>query len=492
MANHNETSSFSLTLFNIYRRDPEVTVPDSPPSFAYTQKDGETHRIPFLQPDQEARKEVKSALRRFQPLAEKVFQDGNVLMTVQNDELLKELNQVWRVGKSRLPIRFTRIGGFLLEQDYLCLYIEVRPDRVETAEDELAAAAVRITNKLSYKGHSCKKTEDDSGLNSSQLIREFKNEEHRKSAKNRFQGNDDLPLIQSVLGEALTLEDIFDTLAGPGWDSMLRDRFLLNSLLITPTGDPAPTYSEADKADLVRRARGMNSAYLPPPLENLTGHVIPVQTFANVLFTAANEGIAGHVKPAPPRPRFLRDQFPSRYRSEYTLLFVLAVYQHYRLIDLIRELADHTAHLHETRQFPDSARIEELRQLRQKLAVHEVKYINTQPAFLTNYQQYYTGLRQGLNTGALVEKLRRSTIELDTLLADADQREKKKRKEQQEKGKRVLAYTAECVAFPYYLYNLLEHALHQFHVPVCWAWVVTIPATGALIFYTRHIMRRRE
>ncbi|MCI5133224.1 MAG: hypothetical protein D3904_17345, partial [Candidatus Electrothrix sp. EH2] len=64
MADRNKKSSFSLTLFNIYKRDPDIPLPDTPPSFAYT-KDGETRRLPFLQPDQEARKEVRSALRRF-------------------------------------------------------------------------------------------------------------------------------------------------------------------------------------------------------------------------------------------------------------------------------------------------------------------------------------------------------------------------------------------------------------------------------------------
>jgi hypothetical protein len=147
------------------------------------------------------------------------------------------------------------------------------------------------------------------------------------------------------------------------------------------------------------------------------------------------------------------------------LLFVLAVYQHYRLIDLIRELARCTADLNE--HSLDSRRIEQLRQLRQKLAVHEVKYINTQPAFLTNYQQYYSGLRQGLNTGALAEKLRRSVAELDALLAaeemrrvEEDLRDRKEQKERDEKGKMLMAVTAEAVALPYYLHSLLAHALH--------------------------------
>ena len=229
---------------------------------------------------------------------------------------------------------------------------------------------------------------------------------------------------------------------------------------------PVPGHSQADKEILTRLARGMNEKYLPASLEAMAGHVMLVQTFANVLFLAANEGVAGHVKPAPGQT-FLLNEFPERYRTEYRLLFVLAVYQHYRLIDLLQELAGHTAGLNENRRVMDNCRVAKLRQLRHKLAAHEVKYINAQPAFLTNYQQYYIGLRQGLNTEALAEKLRRSVAELDALLDaeelrrnEEEQRKKKKKKERHEKVEMLLAGTAEMVALPYYLYNLLVHALH--------------------------------
>ncbi|MCI5168737.1 MAG: hypothetical protein D3903_22240, partial [Candidatus Electrothrix sp. GM3_4] len=49
-------------------------------------------------------------------------------------------------------------------------------------------------------------------------------------------------------------------------------------------------------------------------------------------------------------------------------------------------------------------------------SINERKNI-PQPAFLTNYQQYYCGLRQGLHTEALAMKLRRTLTELDILLA---------------------------------------------------------------------------
>ncbi len=259
---------------------------------------------------------------------------------------------------------------------------------------------------------------------------------------------------------------------------MLCDRFLLKSLLVSPVdeaAETAPAYSRAEQDDLVRLARGVNRNYLPPPLDALAGHVVSVQTFANVLFMAANEGVAGHVKPVPGQD-FLHNQFVDRYRTGNTLLFVLAVYQHYRLIDLSRKLAEQTENPNECE------RIEKLQEIRRDFAHHDLKYIITQPAFLTNYQQYYTGLRQGMNTGALVKKLRRSVAELDMLLTDAEQQKKKEQKERDEKGKMLMAVTAEMVALPYYLHSLLAHALH-------WALAVTGIVTAGVVIKTVLIMR---
>ncbi|CAK8712765.1 hypothetical protein GCAAIG_02085 [Candidatus Electronema halotolerans] len=454
-----KNNSFSLTLFDIYRKDPDGPLPE-PPTFLWTDRDGASWQIPFLEPDETGGKAVQSALHRLYCLAGQVFKEDQVFRTAPQ-KLLNELNTTWQVGPDLLPVCFPRAGGFCLEKEYLLLYLEVQPVMPEINAECLSRLAVMLTNKLCYREKQV-----------ATLQREFK--AHQEGSPGRseqeivqahFQGND-AKLIKGITGEAITVREIFADLAGPGWESMLLDRFLLKSLLITPSEDAAPSYSRADEENLLRLTRGMNENYLPASLEALAGHVVPVQTFANVRFFAANEGIAAHVKPGPgPGQDFLCTEFSSRTHSEYMLLFVLAVYQHYRLIDLIRELARCTADLNE--HSLDSRRIEQLRQLRQKLAVHEVKYINTQPAFLTNYQQYYSGLRQGLNTGALAEKLRRSVAELDALLAaeemrraEEDLRDRKEQKERDEKGKMLMAVTAEAVALPYYLHSLLAHALH--------------------------------
>jgi hypothetical protein len=122
-------------------------------------------------------------------------------------------------------------------------------------------------------------------------------------------------------------------------------------------------------------------------------------------------------------------------------------------------------------------------------------YIITQPAFLTNYQQYYTALRQGLNTSALEEKLRRSVAELDALVEAEDLRqtevEQRKKKEQEKLRKEnveLLTMLAEMVALPYYLYNLLEHidCLHGY------AGYLTFIATVVVVAKTQRNMRGKS
>ncbi|MCI5144570.1 MAG: hypothetical protein D3923_03370 [Candidatus Electrothrix sp. AR3] len=478
----NPENSFSLTLFNIYSKKKDSK--DSPQTFAYTTRNGETHHIPLLQAKKEGGKAIKSAFHRLYPLAEKIFKAEAVFRTVP-EQLLAELQEPWQAKLDLPPIRFLRAGGICLEEEYLFLYLEIQPDLPQAAREELAQAAVLLNNAFAYREQGCPRI--------TRAFKEQGNEARGRSeqqiAQDHFQGNEELALIQGLSGASVTLREMFDTLAGPSWKPMLRDRFLLNSLLITPTDELAPTYDHDEQADLIRRARGMDQAYLPASLEDLSGYVVPVQTFANVLFMAANEGVAGHVKPAPPRPEFLLKQFASRYRTEYTLFFILAAYQHYRLVDLIRNLAKDTEGLEESGQALDKGMIERLRQIRKKLVVHELKYINTQPAFLTNYQQYYSGLRQGLNTEALVEKLRHSVHELDSLLADAEQREEKERKERLEKGEFWLAILAEAFALPYYLYNLLAHALHCSEV---WALSITGIVTAVVITKTWLTMRRKK
>ncbi|MCI5224705.1 MAG: hypothetical protein D3924_19060 [Candidatus Electrothrix sp. AR4] len=105
-----------------------------------------------------------------------------------------------------------------------------------------------------------------------------------------------------------------------------------------------------------------------------------------------------------------------------------------------------------------------------------------------------------MNTEALVKKLRHSVTEVDSLLsgeeerrAEGEQRAKKKQNELDEKGKKWLAMIAEAVALPYYLYNLLAHALH---LDGGWKWclalAVTVLVTGTALRNTWLVMNGRK
>ncbi|XOF33000.1 MAG: hypothetical protein ACL93V_13430 [Candidatus Electrothrix sp. YB6] len=133
MANRNETASFSLTLFNIYKKEKDA----DPPTFTWTEKKG-SHQAPFLEPDQKGSKAVQSALHRLYPLAGKIFKKDQVFRTMPQ-VLLNELNDTkngtWQVGSDQLPVCLPRAGGFCLEEKYLLLYLEVQPIMPEINAD---------------------------------------------------------------------------------------------------------------------------------------------------------------------------------------------------------------------------------------------------------------------------------------------------------------------------------------------------------------------
>ncbi len=277
-------NSFSLTLFDIYRKkDPKGPLPE-PPTFTWTDRNGASQQIPFLQPVQITKEEggeksVRSALHRLYPLAQDVFRDGYVFRAVP-DELLNELKDtgrkgIWHVGSDDLlPVYFLNAGGFCFEEN-LILYLEVQPLMPGIDADYLARLSIMLTNKLCYKKEHY-----------SELTRKFKTLKEgiearspQKVVQDRFQGNDHSPLIKGLSGEPVTVPQIFADLAGPNWESMLLDRFLIKSLLTTPVDVPNPIFSQADEENLIRLARGMSEKYLPAPFAAMAGHVIPVQTF---------------------------------------------------------------------------------------------------------------------------------------------------------------------------------------------------------------------
>lgn len=264
--------SFSVTLFNIYKLTENQTIP---PVFFYTDSSGATTRRAFLKPEEMDSKALASGLRRLQPLARRLFEPGPehkaVFRTVPT-ELMKELEDHWLLQAEHwvkdefdpqhlvaqadsngrddifVPVCCKRAGGICLEERYLILYLEFEPVKplIKTSDaHRLARLGTMMTNRLSYRGRLAGEARRAAKLNSSALKRDFKSELDKESARRRFQGNESLPLIQGILGETITAEDMFVTLAGPGWESMLGDRFLLNSLFIA-ADDTSQEYSNIE------------------------------------------------------------------------------------------------------------------------------------------------------------------------------------------------------------------------------------------------------
>ncbi|MCI5143199.1 MAG: hypothetical protein D3909_16035, partial [Candidatus Electrothrix sp. ATG1] len=149
MVKHKETASFNLTLFAIYKR----TAQQPEPTFLYINKEGESHRLPFLQAEGDNNcKAVKNALHRLQPLARHIFAADRHVFKTAPKELADELGTIWHLGKDNLPLRFTGAGGISMEEDYLLLYLEVQPHLPVIDTNILTETSINLCNRLSYAG----------------------------------------------------------------------------------------------------------------------------------------------------------------------------------------------------------------------------------------------------------------------------------------------------------------------------------------------------
>jgi len=499
MGKKKRTSSFSLTLINMYTRKG-----DQPwaPDFTYTPDKGEPRKQCFFEQQVDDTKAVRRNLHKFQPLSRKRLeqQSDNSLVNRPLCEVLgRELKKIWWLkapagaetyfsglpsetvarsnGKDKkiyfLPLRLSRVYAICPDEDSLMLSVEVQPG-VHGLDDEQLGVYGRIL---------CDRLHRKKGPT---LILQRSSPEAKASVERRFRDNNESSLILGIQGKPVTLLEIFDTLAGKDWQSVLGDSFLVNSLLITVNKEEE-RITDRDVANLVRLARGQNDNYLPPPISALAGYVIPIQTFANVLFMAAAEGVACHVK-AGPSQDFLWDEFRKRYEISYFFLFTLVVYQYYKLSDLAGELDACVEAARNSAAGKGQDSFDRLRSMRKKLAEYEIQYINTQPSYLTNYQQFYSGLQEAFHIVPLVEQLRHDTGELDYLLAEQARQEQENKEEKVHNAKIFLAMVAECFALPYYLFHLLKEAVHLNKLHEYLPLLVTIFVTVTVLGVTWLVM----
>lgn len=507
-------NSLRFILFHLYEIDPDSS--PAIPEFVYRGRDNSDQTIAVLDPENAAGGSLKHALSQLQPLAHSLFVDPETDVTFFakiHDNLLRELKKTWKSkapdwsarhikhllfeeqqeqdsSKKQYTFRFSfrAGGGIRLERSTFMFYLVITPRLPNgynsPTPDEIATLARLMVNSLYYRrglsrnsGRAAKIERVFPGHAQAGNEEGISGLEHLEK---RFGGNS-LPLIAGILGEAITIEDIFDSLAGPDMQPIDGDRFFSQSLLITPEDKDAPEFSETECLNLEKLARGQNDRYLLPDLRNQTEFVVPIRTFRNVLFIAAGEGLACHVKPGRDQ-QFLADEFSSRYETIYMLLFVLVVYQRYRLACLANEIND----LLRTQdqpvlKGPDKDTVEGLRRSRMRTARHALRIMNTQPTFLTNYREVYKGLQQAFGIRELAEKVQRSSAELDYLLSDQYRREREKENKKFDMAKVILAMTAELFALPYYLYTLLTHLGEHIN----WvALIITVVVTSTVIFFT--------
>ncbi len=500
-------NSLRVIFFNACRIDSSCS--PAIPEFSYHSQKHSGQTLPVLEPVKQSSAIFKHVLTQLHPLARNLFdnpENDNTAMTRVHEKLMEELKKsvwqcpapTWATGKRKIKnllfaetlpgenkeqyfFRFSlrKAGSIRLEGAMVFFYLVVEPGfprGIEPSAEQTGGMARMMTNSLCYRA----------GLSSTagraaRLTRVFPDQNRaaprQEHLRRQFKGNK-LPLIGGLLGETVTLEEIFTSLAGPEMKAVDGDRFLSQSLLVTPEDIEQPDFTEEEQVDLVRLARGQSDRYLPAAVRPRSDFVVPVRTFANVLFMAAGEGLACRVKPGRDQ-EFLVAEFRNRYESIYLLLFVLAMYQRYRLESLALELDGLFATLDSGE--PDEKTVERMRRTRTSTAGHALRVMNTQPAFLTNYREVYQGLQRAFGIRELEKKVRRSVTELDYLLGDQYRRQQEKERKKFDTAKVILAMAAECIALPYYLYSLLAHL--NGHI-TWWALFVTVLVTGAVVSLT--------
>ncbi|HKX46460.1 MAG TPA: hypothetical protein VJP77_07140 [Planctomycetota bacterium] len=427
------------------------------------------------------------------------------------------LSSSQRAEGSQAVVRFgiTDIQAVRFPTAIFALWIEVEPDPAAFDSDPLVVAKV-LASVLS---RSTPRTDSEVGLR-----RSFGDPRQEASARERFGVDQDHELARLLVGEVASIGGLAISLVDPSLTPMLPNRQLTHCLLVTDWDGRSPAFDSADYQDLLRLARGESDRYVPSTAECSPEAGSIATTFENIAFGFASEGAACWVK-AKLDQDFLKSEFPYRFRSTYSMLFLLAIHQRFALADVADRMDERS--LEATRYLErreggvgstpspsavgtadGGAELEHLanlsaglNELRSDVARLQLRAFFQQPAHLTAHQRYYDGLQRVFRIGSLFDESRTSVQELDFLIARLhrlrtealerqDEAERAKDRlavltslrdtaRNQERSQHVelmLTLVVEFVAIQYYSYYLLDKAFdHNSEL------AFALSATGALL-----------
>lgn len=421
-------------------------------------------------------------------------------------------------GSQYFSFQISAIHAALFPTDIIAVQIEIRP-AFEITSSTVVAAGMMIINTLSRGGSSWAGDK----FKSVDFERLFRDDRQRESIERRMGKNTTMPLITGMCGHPLSIGDIAHGILGTSCTSLMGDRYLSFSFLMTERSTEDSAFSRNDYVDLVRLARGESTNYLPHTESCQPGSNGILNTFDNIAFSLAAEGCTCWVKPHADQ-RFLQNQFLQRFETIYLQLYLLALHQRHALIDMEKRLEKSTPPLALVKSFnnTEDASIFEilktttgtLADLRTEFANFYLRYFYQQPAILTNHQAFYSSLQKELGIAPLLEEVQKETAELEYLMRSFhesidDHLNRKKRIDQQnehnsllgqiknliheqERGAKnefTLTLVVEAVAIPYYSYMFLEHA---FHCPGWLASTISIGLTVVTMGYTIYKLRRTK
>ncbi len=365
--------------------------------------------------------------------------------------------------------KISNVHAYVFPTGILSLDIEVVP-MFKVPDGELTCVSKMLLNCLNragefYSGHAYK---------SVGFQRQFNDPRQKISINNRYMSNNKMALVLGLMGETISIGDVFTSLIDPTvFESLMGDRYLGFAYLRSGWDKIVPVFSHEEYVDLVRISQGESDKYMPDPDQCMPGKSGVLKTFDNVAFSLSCEGVSCWVKSANDQP-FLQNQFKYRFFTIYYFLYLLCVHQRYALMSLSIEVERAAPSLPELKKIyveKNEKTLEEnaggLYRLRAKVANFYMRAFFAQPASLTNHQRYYQVLHDQMGIESQFREVQQTTNELEYMISSINEHRQFERigdlvEEQKKYSKNELLLTlvVELAALPYYTYNYLNHAVH--------------------------------
>ncbi len=332
--------------------------------------------------------------------------------------------------------KISGLEAILFPTGILSLHMNMIPG-FKISQENVETAGKTMINVLNRSGL----TQKENKFKAVTIKRFFTDQRQKESIERRLGENKSMGLVNGLRGEEVSMGDIMAGFLTGNCKSLMGDRFLSYSYLMSDWDGQGRAFTPENYIDLVRLSRGESDYYKPYQDECKPGGNGIINTFENVVFALSGEGAACWVKPTVEQ-EFLRFQFKEKYDTIYLNLYLLALHQRYALVDMGERL-DRAAPS-KVGEVGGTDTIEkmagELRNLRMEVTNFYLRAFFQQPAVLTNHQEFYRVLQGVLGVSNLLTEVQHATSELEFLIG------RLQRVEQNEQHNNLLAKIKDLIS----------------------------------------------